>query len=388
MLMKTNKKIGIGLMSGTSLDGVDAVLVEIENYGVETKVEVLDFISYPISDDLKQRILENCVPETSSVDAITSLNVELGELWCDAVQHLLDHSSWDRPVDFIASHGQTIYHQPKPLNSFVRSTLQIGDPSTLAYRFKTDVVFNFRMMDMVDGGDGAPLVPYSEYLLYHSNEETTLLQNIGGIGNVTVIPKGSTLDDVRAFDTGPGNMMINAATAYYYNEAYDKDGNYATQGNIIPELLDNLLKHDYLQIQPPKSTGREMFGEDYVKQICDKYPDLANDVIATLTHFTALTIANSYKQFIIPNLPVDRVVLGGGGAYNPVLVSLIQEYLPEIPVLTQESLGHSSDAKEAIAFAILGNETLNRQSSNVPSATGAKHHLILGQISPNPWVSE
>ena len=293
MLMKTNKKIGIGLMSGTSLDGVDAVLVEIENYGVETKVEVLDFISYPMSDDLKQRILENCVPETSSVDAITSLNVELGELWCDAVQYLLDHSSWSKPVDFIASHGQTIYHQPKPLNSFVRSTLQIGDPSTLAYRFKTDVVFNFRMMDMVDGGDGAPLVPYSEYLLYHSNEETTLLQNIGGIGNVTVIPKGSTLDDVRAFDTGPGNMMINAATAYYYNEAYDKDGNYAKQGKLIPELLNNLLKHDYLQIQPPKSTGREMFGEEYVKQICDIYPASANDVIATLTHFAALTSANS-----------------------------------------------------------------------------------------------
>lgn len=387
MLMKTNSKIATGLMSGTSLDGVDAVLVSIANEGLETQVEVLEFISYPIDDLLKTRILKNCVPETSSVAEITSLNVELGLLWCDAVDMLLSKSNYTGHIDFIASHGQTIYHQPKAEGPLVPSTLQIGDPSALAYRFKTDVVFNFRMMDMVDGGDGAPLVPYSEFILYRSDEKTTLLQNIGGIGNVTVIPKNATIDDVTAFDTGPGNMMINAATHYFYGKAYDKDGTYAKQGILIPELFDELISHEYLTITPPKSTGREMFGEDVVNEICQRYSDVPNDVIATLTHFTAYSITDAYKRFIIPNTPVDRVVLGGGGAYNPELVRLIKDYLSDVEVLVQEDLGYSSDAKEAIAFAVLGNETLYRQTSNVPNATGAQNHLILGQISPNPWAN-
>lgn len=381
---KNNIKFGVGLMSGTSLDGVDAVLVEIEGFGPETKLKVIDFTSLDMPDDIRVKILKACYPDTSNVALISSLNVELGEVWSKAVRKLLEQAQFDGELDFIASHGQTIYHMPLAQADYVRSTFQIGDPSRLAYDFNTNVVFNFRMMDMIAGGDGAPLVPYSEYILYRRSDVGVLLQNIGGIGNVTVLPLNANLEDVWAFDTGPGNMMINAATQYYYNETYDRDGLYANQGSIIQQLLEKLLGMPYLKQLPPKSTGREMFGEDVVKEICEQYPNQANDVIATLTLYTAHTIANAYRDFIFEKHNISEVIVGGGGAYNQFLMSKLKELLPEVKVITQEELGFSSDAKEAIAFAILGNETLNGMYGNVPSATGAKHSVVLGQISPKP----
>ncbi|WP_159636222.1 anhydro-N-acetylmuramic acid kinase AnmK [Erysipelothrix anatis] len=379
------EKIAIGLMSGTSLDGVDAVLTKISGYGVDTNLEVLGFTSLDIDDTLRQKILNVSHPESSRVDDITSLNMELGMVWSNAVTKLLDETQYKGTIDFIASHGQTIHHLPNATAPHVRSTLQIGDPSYLAYDHNTDVVFNFRMMDMVAGGDGAPLVPYTEFVLYRDAKKTRLLQNIGGIGNVTVIPANAQLDDVSAFDTGPGNMMMNAAMAYFYQKPYDKDATMAKQGHLIQELFDTLATNPYLNIAPPKSTGREMFGEDVVKAICETYPNQANDVLYTLTYFTAYTIAQAYKDFVMPHHTIDEVILGGGGAYNPLLVSLIDEMLDGIVVITQESLGFSSDAKEAIAFVILGNETLNKQPSNVPTATGASKPVILGQIQPKPF---
>ena len=379
------EKIAIGLMSGTSLDGVDAVLTKISGYGVDTNLEVLGFTSLDIDDTLRQKILNVSHPESSRVDDITSLNMELGMIWSNAVTKLLDETQYKGEIDFIASHGQTIHHLPNAKAPHVRSTLQIGDPSYLAYDHNTDVVFNFRMMDMVAGGDGAPLVPYTEFVLYRDANKTRLLQNIGGIGNVTVIPANAQLDDVSAFDTGPGNMMMNAAMAYFYQKPYDKDASMAKQGHLIQDLFDTLATNPYLNIAPPKSTGREMFGEDVVKEICESYPDQANDVLYTLTYFTAFTIAQAYKDFVMPHHTIDEVILGGGGAYNPLLVSLIDEMLDGVKVITQESLGFSSDAKEAIAFVILGNETLNKQPSNVPTATGASKPVILGQIQPKPF---
>lgn len=379
------EKIAIGLMSGTSLDGVDAVLTKISGYGVDTNLEVLGFTSLDIDDTLRQKILNVSHPESSRVDDITSLNMELGMIWSNAVTKLLDETQYKGAIDFIASHGQTIHHLPNAKAPHVRSTLQIGDPSYLAYDHNTDVVFNFRMMDMVAGGDGAPLVPYTEFVLYRDANKTRLLQNIGGIGNVTVIPANAQLDDVSAFDTGPGNMMMNAAMAYFYQKPYDKDAAMAKQGHLIQDLFDTLATNPYLNITPPKSTGREMFGEDVVKEICERYPDQANDVLYTLTYFTAFTIAQAYKDFVMPHHTIDEVILGGGGAYNPLLVSLIDEMLDGVEVITQESLGFSSDAKEAIAFVILGNETLNKQPSNVPTATGASKPVILGQIQPKPF---
>lgn len=372
----------VGLMSGTSLDGIDAALVAIKNEDTDISVELIGFETLDIPERVRKQILESSHPDTSSVEVITSLNMELGLLFSDAVTKVLESSSFDKPLDFVASHGQTIYHLPNAPEGLMRGTLQIGDPSFIAYNHKVPVVFNFRVMDMVVGGDGAPLVPYSEFLLYRDSVKTRLFQNIGGIGNVTVIPANASFDDVSAFDTGPGNMMINAATSYFYKEDYDKDGKHAANGSIILELLESLNAHPYLELEPPKSTGREMFGEDVVLKICETYPNNADDVIATLTRFTAESITNAYKKFIEPHHTIDEVVVGGGGAYNPVLMNHIKDLLPHTHVITQEDLGLSSDAKEAIAFAILGYETLRKKTNNIPSATGASRSVVLGQICP------
>lgn len=377
-------KYAVGLMSGTSLDGVDAVLVKLNGFGTDTQCEVIEFTSLDISDDLRSRILKASHPETSSVDLICSLNFELGDIWSQAVQKVLKKADFKGELDFVASHGQTIYHMPKAEKPFYRSTLQIGDPSQIAYDHHTQVVFNFRPMDMIAGGDGAPLVPYTEFILYSRKDESVLLQNIGGIGNVTIIPKNCGLEDVTAFDTGPGNMMMNAATAHFYNEPYDKDAQYGFKGQLIPELYDELINHPYLKLLPPKSTGREMFGEDVVADICKRFTE-PNDVIYTLTKFTAFTIADAYKKYVFDKLDVDQIILGGGGAYNPLLIKELKEMLPDDSVVTQEDLGFSSDAKEAVAFAILGNETLNNVASNVPSATGSDRRVVLGQICPKPF---
>lgn len=377
----TKPRYAIGLMSGTSLDGIDVVLTTIEGTGKNTKLEVIAFDSYDLDANLRDRIQKASHPDTSSVDLICSLNFEIGKAHSDAVTKLLTQIDFKEKIDFIASHGQTIYHIPNPVAPLVKSTLQIGDPSFLAYEHKTDVIFNFRVMDIVDGGDGAPLVPYAERILYHDETKTRLLQNIGGIGNVTNVAKNG---DLSAFDTGPGNMMMNAAVMYYYNEGYDKNGQYALQGKLIDALYEELINHPYLKLTPPKSTGREMFGEDVVQALCERFEN-KNDVIYTLTRFTAYTIAQSYKDFIFPTHDVDQIIIGGGGAYNPVLLDLIRAELPGYDVITQEDLGFSSDAKEAIAFVILGNETLNKKANNEPNATGSKHPMILGQIAPNPW---
>lgn len=380
-----NIQYGVGLMSGTSLDGIDAALVKIEGIGLDAKVELLHFYTEEYSDEMRDRILKLSDPKTSNIMDLTSLNLELGYVFSGVVSRMLQASSFSGKLDFIASHGQTIYHIPKAILGQIRSTLQIGDPSPIAFDHEVPVIFNFRMMDIVAGGEGAPLVPYTEMVLYHNPNKTRLLQNIGGIGNVTILDKTASLEDVWAFDTGPGNMMMNAAVEYYYKEAYDKDGNYGRQGKIIPEIYDELCKDPYLTIEPPKSTGREHYTKEFVDSICSRYDD-ANSVITTLTAYTAYSIAQSYKDYIFIKHEVDEIILAGGGAYNPLLVEMIQDMLPDYKVMVQEDLGFSSDAKEAIAFALLGHATLNREANNAPRATGANQPVILGQIQPNPKI--
>ena len=237
-------------------------------------------------------------------------------------------------------------------------------------------------MDIVAGGEGAPLVPYTDYVMF-KNKRGMLLVNIGGIANVTVIPKGGLLEDVYAFDTGPGNMMMNAAMNIFYGKTYDKDGLIASKGKRIEELYELLLKHPYIQLSAPKSTGREMFGEDSVAKICKKYQSQQEDVLFTLTEFTAESIYQAYKLHIENKTNIEQVVISGGGAYNPVLMQALKKRF-EQEVLRQEDLGFSSDAKEAIAFALLANDTLQHIPNNCTSATGATTSVILGQITRNP----
>ncbi|MBS4195998.1 anhydro-N-acetylmuramic acid kinase AnmK [Lederbergia citri] len=380
------EKLAVGLMSGTSVDGIDAALVRLRGFGLNTKVDLLEFTTLPFAADVAREILQCMDVKDSNSALVCSLNFKLGYLFADAVKAVCKKSNVSlRDIDFIASHGQTIYHIPKQDGSLVKSTLQIGEPAIIAYEIGTTVMSNFRSMDMAAGGEGAPLVPYADYLLYRSNSKGRALQNIGGIGNVTVIPKQATLDDIVAFDTGPGNMVIDELCKILKGEPFDQDGIWASKGNVHKDIAQSWLNIDFFKMTPPKSTGRELFGSQFTKQILQTYGHLpTDDLIATATYFTALSITDSYKQFIFPKTEVDEMIVGGGGGYNKTLLQMIREIMPNITVLTQEDIGFSSEAKEAIAFAILGNETMNGESANVPKATGAKRAVILGSITLPP----
>ena len=375
--------LAVGLMSGTSLDGVDTVLCEISGQDESTKVKRLYFKTYDIPESLRTKIRKCCSRELIPVDLICSLNFELGYLFADAVKSLCkDVNVKLEDLSFIASHGQTIFHIPKAYDDYVPSTLQIGEAAIIANECKTKVISNFRVMDMAVGGEGAPLVPYSETLLYSEENQAVALQNIGGIGNVTVLPKKGDTKKVIAFDTGPGNMMIDEAVRTFYGKKYDTDGYYARQGNLIPSLAAELKDHPYFNLEIPKTTGREMFGEHFTKSILEKYHSCEpNDLIHTFTWFTAYSIAYHYKKYLISEYGLKKCIIGGGGAYNSYLLELIRNEIPEVTVMTQEEHGFSSEAKEALAFVILGNQTYHRSPSNVPSATGAKKSVILGQIT-------
>ena len=377
---------GIGIMSGTSLDGVDTVLVEIENYGINTKLKVIEYNEYPMPASTRIKIKQVCDEKNSHVDLICSLNFEIGYLFVEAVKRLLEKANFNSSqLDFIATHGQTIYHIPFQRDDLISSTLQIGEPAILAYEFNTTVISNFRVMDMAAKGQGAPLVPYSEYILYSEKGKNIALQNIGGIGNVTLLNEDLDIDHIEAFDTGPGNMMINEACRLLYNQPFDHDGHHASQGHIIDEMLEELMNHPYMNKLPPKSTGREEFGENYVKELIEKYNGYdKNDYIKTFTYFTAKSIEYHYRRDIMSKCHLDKVIVGGGGSHNQTLMKMIKTLLYDIEVYTQDEIGYSSDAKEAIAFAILGNETLHQHFSNVKSATGAMHNVVLGNITPKP----
>ena len=375
--------LAVGLMSGTSLDGVDTVLCEISGQDESTKVKQLYFKTYDIPESLRTKIRKCCSRELIPVDLICSLNFELGYLFADAVKSLCKDANVKlEDLSFIASHGQTIFHIPKAYDDYVPSTLQIGEAAIIANECKTKVISNFRVMDMAVGGEGAPLVPYSETLLYSEENQAVALQNIGGIGNVTVLPKKGDTKKVIAFDTGPGNMMIDEAVRTFYGKKYDTDGYYARQGNLIPSLAAELKEHPYFNLEIPKTTGREMFGEHFTKSILEKYHSCEpNDLIHTFTWFTAYSIAYHYKKYLISEYGLKKCIIGGGGAYNSYLLELIRNEIPEVTVMTQEEHGFSSEAKEALAFVVLGNQTYHRSPSNVPSATGAKKSVILGQIT-------
>ena len=384
--------LAIRLMSGTSLDGIDAALVKINGCGTETDVQLMEMVTLPIGEELKEQIKTACDPVESNVPLICQLNTELGYQFLKACQILCQKAGIEeKSIDFVASHGQTIWHSPDA-DPAKNSTLQIGEPSIIAYGLQTKVVADFRVMDMAAGGQGAPLVPYTDYLLYQSDSKNRLLQNIGGIGNVTVLPKSGSLNELYAFDTGPGNMVIDELMVQLFGQPYDAFGETARAGAIIPTLQKELRTHFYLSQQPPKSTGRELFGKHFVQQLLTKYPEAApEDLVRTLTDFTAFSIADSYQRFIFPQLGTNdlEVILSGGGAHNHLLIELIKGYLPEsVAVGTQDDIGGSNDAKEAVAFAILGNETLHSRVNNAPAATGAAQGVILGKIIPNPWEAK
>lgn len=372
----------VGLMSGTSLDGVDAVLCEISGVGLTTEIKELAFETYPFPVQLRETVRKIAENRPVTIAEVCSVNFELGKWFSDAVLGIcLAYGIESSELAFVASHGQTVYHIPHLRDNFVASTLQLGESAIIAYDCNCPVVSNFRTMDMAAGGEGAPLVPYSEFVLYRSETETVALQNIGGIGNVTIIPANGQLDDVFAFDTGPGNMMINDAMEILYQKTFDNSGEVASTGQLIENLFEELKHHLYLKKSPPKSTGREEFGSEYTSDLIERFREYPpQDIIATFTWFSAYSMAYSYQEYVLPNHNLSEVILAGGGVHNVTLLKNIKELLPGLKIVTQEEKGYSSDSKEAVAFVILGNETIHHQTSNVPSATGAKEKVILGNI--------
>ncbi len=378
----TEQNIYIGLMSGTSADGIDAAAVEIVGGYEHPVCKLLAFENMPYSEEIRKSIFELFDTKSATADKISKMNFLLGKLYGEAANKLIDDHKIDRNrIAAIGSHGQTVYHEPV---GDVPNTLQIGEGSVIARLTGIKCVSDFRTADIAAGGNGAPLVPFTEYALFADDKKSVILQNIGGIANSTVLKAGCSADEVFAFDNGPGNMIIDYLMGKFYGKAMDEGGKIAAEGTVDAELLEKLLEEPYYKIAPPKTTGREMFGGDYceriIRQTAGKRPC---DVIATVTALTARVIADSYRSFIEPNCKIDELIVGGGGSYNPTLMGFLRKELERygVKVYTQEDKGQSSDAKEAVAFALLAYYTLAGLPSNLPSATGAKYPAILGKIS-------
>ncbi len=372
----------IGLISGTSLDGCDAALIEIEGKSIRPAA----FVTLPMPDALRQRILDCCSLTKSNIALTCSLNVEIGYWFAEAAKAVCAEAGIaPDSVECIGSHGQTVYHFAEDEGEYLASTLQIGEPAIIAYETGATVVSSFRAMDMAAGGRGAPLVPYAEYLLYRSDKPRAL-QNLGGIGNVTGLPANCALNDVFAFDTGPANMIINALVKHFYDLDFDDGGAIAKTGRVNEALLAEWMAIPYVMAPPPKATGRELYGAQFVEAALRDHPGIAPaDWIATATRYTAQSIAENYRAYVFPRCPAKEVILSGGGSHNRAMHDDIATLLPECRVITQEDLGWNSDSKEAVAFALMAHETMHGRPSNVPSATGASRPMILGNITPAPY---
>jgi anhydro-N-acetylmuramic acid kinase len=389
----------MGLMSGTSLDGVDACLAKV-SFWPETltlKVAQVQHQHRPYPTELKQELLALQEPKaTLTLAHLTELHYSLGERYAEAALQLLTASGLKREAVFVVGcHGQTVYHQP-PSASQLGRTLQLGEPSFIAQATGCPTVSDFRPADMSVGGQGAPLVPFADLLLFADATKGRCIQNLGGIGNVTALPPLNSQQDLIAFDTGPANMLLDEACRRYFQQPCDWGGQLAASGQVDPVLLSVLQQHPYFTQQPPKSTGRELFGASFLDEtllsLKNKDTKLSpQDIIATLTDFTAWSVADAYERFIWPHQAIDEVILGGGGTYNPTLVSRLQFYLGQsaqrvgqaCPVLSnhQEALALPDSAKEALAFALLAWANRLALPNNVPSCTGASQAVVLGKLS-------
>ncbi len=369
----------LGMISGTSADAIDAAAVRISGAGGSARVEVLATAAHPLPGELRRRLW--ALTESGTVRDVCELNVLLGERFADAAAAMAARVG---DIDLIGSHGQTIYHI-SPADGQPGSTLQIGEPAVIAERTGVLTVADFRPRDMAAGGMGAPLVPYADYILFRHPTRTRLVQNIGGISNVTLLPAGGDPAAVTAFDTGPGNMVIDSLVSRFFGREYDAGGEVAAAGRVHEPLLAELLADEFLAAAPPKATGRERYGEPYAQHVAARAEAMglsAEDVVATVTALTAEAIVLNYGRFVFPAHRVDEIVIAGGGARNRTLMDRLAARLAPRPVMTTADLGIDSDAKEAIAFAILANDAVMGLATNVPGATGATHPVILGAIIP------
>jgi anhydro-N-acetylmuramic acid kinase len=357
-----------GIMSGTSLDGIDVAVVELP------AIRTLKFYSVPYPAAIRARLLAVSNANTHTAE-ISRLHFELGELYAKAVKRA-------GQIDLIGCHGQTIYHEGR------RNTLQIGEAAVIAERIGVPVISNFRARDIAAGGQGAPLVPYVDYRLFRHPRRARVALNIGGIANITVIPAGARPEDVVAFDTGPGNMVIDALVkeATGGKQNYDRGGRIAASGNVDRKLLAALLRDSYYRKKPPKSAGREQYGVEFIQRL-KASGNSPEDLVATATVLTASTIAVAVQAQRPHDCQTDLIV-SGGGVHNPQVMAHLSALLPEVTVATSTDFGVDADAKEAIAFAVLAYETWRGRPSNLPSATGARRSVPLGSVTPTRISSQ
>jgi anhydro-N-acetylmuramic acid kinase len=390
----------VGLISGTSADGIDAALVRISGAGAGARIELVDFVTVPYPTEVRTELLELYVDSASrAIARLCSLNFVVGELFAQTALDVCRKAGVSPgALHVVGSHGQTVWHQPGPeedLPLSTVSTLQIGEPSVIAERLGVPVIADFRVADVAAGGQAAPLVPYFDWVVLRHPERTRAVQNIGGIGNVTSLPAGGDLDTVRAFDTGPGNMVIDGVTTLLTdgNATFDRGGLLAMTGTVDQVLLADLLRDTYLELPPPKTTGRERYGMAFARRILDGAglqpgtlsagsstdQQRSRDLVATVTAFTAQSIVDAYRRWLPP---VDEVIVGGGGSRNPVLMGMLADALDPIPVMATEAFGVDGRAKEAMAFALMAHDGLAGLPTNVPGATGARRAVTLGKLVP------
>lgn len=378
----------IGLMSGTSVDAIDACVARLWMEDGRLRYDLLGTYTHHIPVHLQKRLLACMTNKPVPLKEICSLNMVVGILFSDAAFGLMNTIPLPpSEVDCIGSHGQTLYHLPPPTQGLLGSTLQIGETSVIAERTGVTTIGDFRVRDMAVGGQGAPLVCLADQLLFQDETVGRCIQNIGGIANVTVLPPKRDGKDIIAFDTGPGNMLIDGAMAALFDRPMDENGDVAASGKVDEVLLSELMAHHYLDADPPKSTGREMFGAYFLQELLDRHRAMPKEnLIATLTAFTARSIADAYRRFVFPGYPqISEVVLGGGGVYNRTLMRMLKDSLvdagpSDLKLKTHEDFGVPDKYKEALAFAILAWATMQELPGNIPSCTGADRAVVLGKM--------
>lgn len=381
-LFEKKEKLVVGLISGTSMDGIDAALLKIRGSGTDTRIELINFICVPYEENIRRGL--EALPHDCSPADISRLDFLIGGAFAGAALKVIDGSGTGRErVDLIGTHGQTVYHNPPSRNDGVPSTLQIGEPDVIAEKTGITTVGDFRTRDIAAGGEGAPLVPYPDYLLFNKPGEVRIAQNIGGIANATVLP--GRLEGVTAFDTGPGNMLMDSVMSISTGGKmrFDKDGECASRGRADKKLLSELLSEPYFSLPPPKSTGEELFGKERaltLVSLIQKGQISLDDLMATLLELTVKSMSLSYERFIFPYHDVNEIIFSGGGCMNPVLMKKLEKEFSGIKVSTTDDYGVPSDAKEAVAFAILANELVSGNPGNLTGVTGATHRVPLGKI--------
>jgi anhydro-N-acetylmuramic acid kinase len=385
----------VALHSGTSANGVDAAIIQISGSGETARAKLVHHLTWDYPEAIRQKLFEIFDPRTATVGKVCQANFLLGNIMADAVDAVVKAGGLEmEQIDAVASSGQIVYHVRKDQDdrdvwigeNVIPSALDLGEGTVISERTGRTCVTNMRSRDMAVGGEGNPLVTYGDWVLFRHPEKTRAIQNIGGIANPTILPAGKGIDEVQAFDTGPGNMVIDGVlTRLTHGEVkYDQDGLIAAAGEINRDFLNELMEHPYIRRCPPKATGREVFGDEFIEKVIDRSKQLElslNDLVATVTAFSAESIAYNYHNFVFPGYRVDEVLLCGGGAHNHTLVKLLGELLHPIPIKTVAICDVPVDAREVTCVGIIANETLLGQPGNVPNSTGGRKRVIMGQIT-------